>query len=44
MRGLRLYQKFGFKIEAYEEDAVYIDGSRRKDYLMVLELAHVLIF
>jgi len=38
-RALRLYQKFGFKIEAYEEDAVYIDGSWRKDYLMGLELA-----
>lgn len=38
-RALRLYQKFGFEIEAYEEDAVYIDGCWRKGYIMGLELA-----
>ena len=38
-RALRLYQKFGFEMEGYEEGAVYIDGSWRKDYLMGLELA-----
>lgn len=38
-RAMRLYQKFGLKIEAYEEDAVYIDGCWRKSYIMGLELA-----
>lgn len=38
-RALHLYQKFGFEMEGYEEDAVYIEGSWRKDYLLGLELA-----
>lgn len=38
-RAMRLYEKFGFEIEAYEEEAVYIDGSWRKSYLMGLEIA-----
>jgi putative acetyltransferase len=38
-RAIRLYKKFGFENEAYEEDAVYIDGSWRKSYIMGLQLA-----
>lgn len=38
-RAARLYQKFGFKNEAYEEETVYIDGSWRKSYILGLELA-----
>jgi len=38
-RAILLYKKFGFETEAYEEDAVYIDGSWRKSYIMGLELA-----
>ncbi|KPV65375.1 MAG: putative acetyltransferase YhhY [Candidatus Bathyarchaeota archaeon BA1] len=38
-RAVRLYKKFGFKIEAYEDDGVYIEGSWRKNYIMGLELA-----
>jgi RimJ/RimL family protein N-acetyltransferase len=38
-RALRLYKKFGFEIEAYEEENEYIDGSWRSEYIMGLELA-----
>jgi len=38
-RAIRLYKKFGFEIEAYEDDEAYIDGSWRKNYIMGLELA-----
>jgi RimJ/RimL family protein N-acetyltransferase len=38
-RALNLYTKFGFRREAYEREAVYIDGSWRKHLIMGLELA-----
>lgn len=38
-RALRLYEKFGFKAEAHEDEEVYIDGSWRRNYVMGLELA-----
>lgn len=38
-RAIKLYKKFGFEIEAYEDDEVYIDGSWRRNYIMGLELA-----
>ncbi|MEM2636939.1 MAG: GNAT family N-acetyltransferase [Candidatus Korarchaeota archaeon] len=38
-RAITLYQKIGFVVEACEEDAVYIDGTWRRMYIMGLELA-----
>jgi len=38
-RAIRLYRKFGFEVEAYEDDEVYVDDSWRKNYIMGLELA-----
>lgn len=38
-RAKRLYEKLGFKIEVYENDHAYIDGSWRKEYVMGLELS-----
>jgi RimJ/RimL family protein N-acetyltransferase len=38
-RAIRLYKKFGFEIEAYMSEYVYVDGSWRKEYIMGLELA-----
>jgi len=38
-RAIRLYQKFGFKTEALENEEVYIDGVWRKNYIMGLDLA-----
>jgi RimJ/RimL family protein N-acetyltransferase len=38
-RALPLYEKFGFRTEAYEDEDVYIDGSWRKAFMMGLELA-----
>lgn len=38
-RAMKLYKKFGFEIEAYENQGVYIDGSWKKDYIMGLEVA-----
>lgn len=38
-RAMRLYKKFGFKVEAYEDEEVYIDGSWRRGYIMGLEVA-----
>ena len=38
-RAMPLYEKFGFRTEAYEDEEVYIDGSWRKGLLMGLELA-----
>jgi RimJ/RimL family protein N-acetyltransferase len=38
-RALRLYKKFGFKAEAYEDEEVHIDGSWRRNSVMGLELA-----
>jgi len=38
-RALSLYSKFGFKREACETEAVYIDSSWRKHFIMGLELA-----
>lgn len=37
-RAIRLYQKFGFAIEAFESGETYIDGSWRKHYIMGLDL------
>jgi len=38
-RAIRLYKKFGFEIEAYKSEYVYVDGFWRKEYIMGLELA-----
>lgn len=38
-RAIRIYQKFGFKTEALENDEVYIDSTWRKNYIMGLDLA-----
>jgi putative acetyltransferase len=38
-RAIRLYKKFGFEIEAYKSEYVYVEGSWRKEYIMGLELA-----
>ena len=38
-RAIPLYEKFGFRTEAYEDEEVYIDGSWRKGFMMGLELA-----
>lgn len=38
-RAIRLYKKFGFKIDAHETDSVYLDGSWRREYFMSLQLA-----
>jgi len=38
-RALPLYEKLGFRTEAYEDEEVYIDGSWRKAFMMGLELA-----
>jgi RimJ/RimL family protein N-acetyltransferase len=38
-RAMRLYQKFGFRTEAFENDEVYVDGSWRENYIMGLDLA-----
>lgn len=37
-RAIRLYNKFGFKTEAYEVKEVFIDGSWRNSFIMGLEL------
>jgi len=37
-RAMRLYRRFGFKIDAYETDSLYIDGSWRREYFMSLQL------
>jgi RimJ/RimL family protein N-acetyltransferase len=38
-RAIGLYKKFGFEIEAYMSEYVYVDGFWRKEYIMGLELA-----
>ncbi len=38
-RAIRLYKKFRFETEAYEDEEAYIEGSWKKDYIMGLELA-----
>lgn len=38
-RAMRLYEKFGFRKEAYEKEEVWIDGSWRTGFIMGLELA-----
>jgi len=38
-RAIGLYKKFGFEIEAYMSDYVYVDGSWKEEYIMGLELA-----
>jgi RimJ/RimL family protein N-acetyltransferase len=38
-RAIRLYEKSGFRKEAYHKDEVWIDGSWRTGFLMGLELA-----
>lgn len=38
-RAMRLYEKFGFKIEAHEKTEVWIDGSWRTGFVMGRELA-----
>ena len=37
-RAIRLYQKFGFETEAFENGETYIDGTWRKHYIMGLDL------
>lgn len=37
-RAIRLYEKFGFEIEAYQTDRLYDDGVWRKYYFMGLQL------
>jgi len=38
-RAIKLYKKFGFEIEAYQTDRLYVHGSWRKYYFMSLQLA-----
>jgi len=38
-RAIGLYRKFGFEVEAYMSEYVWVDGSWRKEYIMGLELA-----
>ncbi|MGD0979830.1 MAG: GNAT family N-acetyltransferase [Candidatus Bathyarchaeia archaeon] len=38
-RAMPLYEKLGFRTEAYEDEEVYIDGSWKKALIMGLELA-----
>jgi len=38
-RAIRLYKKFGFEVEAYENEEAYVEGSWRKGYILGLELA-----
>ncbi len=37
-RAIRLYQKFGFRTEAFEDGETYIDGTWRRHYIMGLDL------
>lgn len=38
-RAIPLYEKLGFRTEAYEDEEVFIDGSWRKGFIMGLEVA-----